>query len=100
MPDTDSCSSDARWWRQAPFTSWSRLANQYPYIAIFAIIIWPNAGWSVANLLYNAGMIGAVGGAGRGCQVADRFVASLLLSASGSTFQAFVLLQRFVVGYL
>jgi class 3 adenylate cyclase len=36
---------------------WSRLAGRRPIISFFIVIIWPNALWSVANLVYNAKLI-------------------------------------------
>jgi adenylate cyclase len=44
------------WWR-LPFAWWSRLAHRHPLVALFLVIIWPNALWSVANLFYNDQLI-------------------------------------------
>ncbi len=44
------------WWR-APLAWWPRLAKQHPFIALFMVIIWPNALWSIANLVYNDQLI-------------------------------------------
>jgi adenylate cyclase len=43
-------------WR-VPFAWWSRLAHRHPFIAFYLVIIWPNALWSVANLVYNDKLI-------------------------------------------
>jgi len=40
-----------------PFAWWSRLASRHPLVALFIVIIWPNALWSVANLVYNDQLI-------------------------------------------
>jgi adenylate cyclase len=44
------------WWRTL-FAWWPHLARQHPFVAFFLVIIWPNAIWSVANLLYNGQLI-------------------------------------------
>jgi adenylate cyclase len=57
MSATNSSRSNApsRWW--APFEWWSRLAQRHPFVALFLVIIWPNAVWSLANLAYNHRLI-------------------------------------------
>src|SRR6516164_7253074 len=42
---------------QASAAWWSRLAMRLPVLAFFFVIIWPNALWSVANLVYNDKLI-------------------------------------------
>src|SRR5579864_7983290 len=44
------------WWR-TPRAWWSHLATQHPFGGFFLVIIWPNALWSVANLVYNDQLI-------------------------------------------
>lgn len=36
---------------------WTRLAERRPVVTFFIVIIWPNALWSIANLLYNQHLI-------------------------------------------
>lgn len=38
-------------------TWWTRLAEDHPVVCFFIVIIWPNALWSIANLLYNEHLI-------------------------------------------
>jgi adenylate cyclase len=57
MSGSNSRGTGASSWWGIPFAWWSRLAQRHPLIALFLVIIWPNALWSVANLLYNAKLI-------------------------------------------
>src|SRR5262245_50319637 len=43
--------------RQASGPWWSRLAWHRPVLVFFFVIVWPNALWSVANLVYNDKLI-------------------------------------------
>jgi adenylate cyclase len=42
---------------QASSAWWSRLAVRRPVLSFFFVIVWPNALWSVANLVYNDKLI-------------------------------------------
>src|SRR6516162_6664828 len=44
------------WWRTLT-AWWPNLARQHPVAGFFLVIIWPNAIWSVANLVYNDQLI-------------------------------------------
>jgi adenylate cyclase len=57
MSASDSSGRAAPAWWQMPSIWWTGLARSHPFVALFLVIIWPNALWSVANLLYNQKLI-------------------------------------------
>jgi adenylate cyclase len=57
MSETTDIGVHAMPWRRAPSVWWTRLALRHPIVALFLVIIWPNALWSAANLGYNKELI-------------------------------------------
>jgi len=60
-------------------TLWTRLAENHPVVCFFIVIIWPNALWSIANLLYNENLI-----VERFCKAAEQQQAFLISSVTYS----------------
>src|SRR4051812_49233512 len=57
MADTDTGGKGAFFWRYLFAWWWPTLARRHPIVTVFIVIIWPNALWSVLNLLYNQHLI-------------------------------------------
>src|SRR5262245_18174076 len=57
MADTDTGGKGASLWRFLFAWWWPPLARRHPILGLFLVIIWPNALWSVFNLLYNLELI-------------------------------------------
>jgi adenylate cyclase len=53
MAVTDSPNQRARSWWHKPTSWWYGIWKRHPFIGMYLVIIWPNAVWSVANLVYN-----------------------------------------------
>jgi len=57
MSTSKSHDGKAPAWSRMLLAWWPPLARKHPFVSFFLVIIWPNAIWSVANLIYNDQLI-------------------------------------------